>query len=133
MDHIPPLVATEEDPCGRNVPDTVSFMDEEDMTLPNNTKIKIIDNTTLIYIPVTLPCGVRTQCSPEVLSSCPMVLRTIQTDLMECFKLLPWSVHALVHRTTIWINASYSYGPKDDPRFLRHSTAHHQEGWLLHW
>lgn len=92
-----------------------------------------IDNTTLVYIPVRLPCGIQVQCAPEVLSGCPMVLRSLQTDLTQIFQVLPWSVHNLVKRTTIWVNASYCYGSRDDPRVLRHSTAHHEEGWLIHW
>ena len=92
-----------------------------------------IDNTTLVYIPVNLPCGVKVCCSPQVLSQCPMVLRSLQADLIQCLKVLPWSTHAFVKRTTIWVNASYSYGSRDNPRVLRHSTAHHQEQWLIHW
>ena len=92
----------------------------------------MINNTTLVYIPIRLPCGVQAFCAPEVFSKCPMILRSVQTDLVQIFKILPWSVHSLVKRTKIWINASYAYGSRDDPRVLRHSTAHHQEGWLIH-
>ena len=92
-----------------------------------------IDNTTLVYIPVRLPCGVETCCAPEVLSHCPMVLRSLQTDLVQILRILPWSVHSLVKRTKIWVNANYAYGLRDNPRVLRHSTAHHHEGWLIHW
>lgn len=91
-----------------------------------------IDNTRLVYIPITLPCGIQVQCAPDVLSNCPMILRSIQADLTQILKILPWSVHSLIKRTKIWVNASYSYGPGDDPRVLRHSTAHHEEGWLVH-
>jgi hypothetical protein len=99
----------------------------------SSNSIPTIDNTTLVYIPIRLPCGVDILCSPEVLSRCPMVLRSLQTDLVQILKVLPWSVHSLVQRTKIWVNASYAYGSRDDPRVLRHSTAHHQEGWLIHW
>jgi hypothetical protein len=127
----PPLLlstsSSEDDECHFNtaVDDTVSFMPEE-KTMP-------IDNTSLIYIPVHLPCGILVYCSPEVLSRCPMVLRSLQTDLIQCLRILPWSVHAFVRRTVIWVNFSYSYGSCDDPRVLRHSTAHHEDGWLVHW
>ena len=90
-----------------------------------------IDNTRLTYVPVKLPCGVTTYCAPDVLSGCPMVLRSLETDLQNIFKLLPWSVHSFLLRTHIWVNASYEYGPRDDPVILRHSTAHHYEGWLM--
>jgi hypothetical protein len=95
-------------------------------------RIVLIDNTSLVYLEIMLPCGVLAMCSPEVISSCPMVLRSLQTDLQQLFKILPTSVHDLVKRTSIWVNASYFYGPRDDPRVLRHSTAHHTEGWLIH-
>lgn len=125
-EHTQPLLSKDDPERRNNVPDTVSFM-------PDDDKKETIDNTTLTYVPVGLPCGVRILCAPEVLSGCPMVLRTLQTDLVQCLKLLPWSLHAFIKRTNIWVNASYSYGPKDNPRILRHSTAHHQEGWLIHW
>lgn len=95
-------------------------------------KIVLIDNTSLDYLEIMLPCGVRIMCSPEVLSSCPLILRSLQTDCRQLFRILPSSVHDLVRRTKIWVNASYSYGSRDDPRVLRHSTAHHCEGWLIH-
>jgi hypothetical protein len=95
------------------------------------TEIKHIDNTRLTYIPINLECGNQVYCAPDVLSNYPMILRSVQADLAHILKILPWSVHNLVKRTKIWINASYSYGPRDDPRVLRHSTAHHEEGWLV--
>lgn len=125
LEHTQPLLSTDDPECSY-FPETVSFM-------PDDDRKQTIDNTTLTYVPICLPCGVRVLCAPAVLSGCPMVLRTLQTDLVQCLKLLPWPLHALIKRTSIWVNASYSYGPKDDPRILRHSTAHHQEGWLIHW
>eukprot|EP00980_Cylindrotheca_fusiformis_P011281 scaffold2597_cov116-Cylindrotheca_fusiformis.AAC.9 len=95
-------------------------------------RIVLIDNTSLEYLEVMLPCGVRVMCSPEVLSTCPMILRSLQTDCRQLFRILPRSVHDLLRRTKIWVNASYAYGSRDDPRVLRHSTAHHSEGWLVH-
>jgi hypothetical protein len=93
---------------------------------------EMIDNTILHYIPIHLPCGVQALCSPQVLSKCPMILRSLQTDLLQILKKLPYSLHALIRRTKIWINASYSYGLRDNPRVVRHSTAHHEEAWLIH-
>lgn len=93
--------------------------------------ILYIDNTRRTYVPITLTSGNTVHCSPEVLSSCPMILRSIQTDLLEILRILPWSVHSLVKRTNIWVNLSYSYGTQDDPHILRHSTAHHERGWLV--
>lgn len=92
----------------------------------------VIDNNTLEYVEVRLPCGVMAMCSPQVLANCPLVLRSLQIDAQRLFTILPRSVHDLLRRTNIWVNASYSYGSFDDPHILRHSTAHHSEGWLVH-
>ena len=92
----------------------------------------LIDNTSLVYVEVKLSCGIRAMCTPEVLSRAPMILRSLQTDTNSLLKVLPVSVHGLVRRTTIWVNETYAYGSRDDPRVLRHSTAHHSEGWLVH-
>jgi hypothetical protein len=113
--------------------DTVDFGVETTGNNTNTTITPMIDNTALVYIPIRLPCGVQVLCAPEVLSGCPMVLRSLQTDLVHSLKVLPWSVHNVVRRIQIWVNATYAYGSRDDPRVLRHSTAHHQEGWLIHW
>ena len=93
--------------------------------------VRYIDNSRISYVPITLTTGNTVHCAPDVLSSCPMILRSIQTDLLEILNILPWSVHALVKRTNIWVNLSYSYGTQDEPHVLRHSTAHHEEGWLV--
>jgi hypothetical protein len=108
--------------------DTVDFGTTTKMDV-----VPTIDNTMLVYHSIRLPCGIQVMCAPNVLSGCPMILRSLQTDLVQIFRLLPWSVHSLIRRTNIWVNASYAYGSRDDPRVLRHSTAHHQEGWLIHW
>jgi hypothetical protein len=92
----------------------------------------MIDNRQLPYIPIRLPAsGVSVYCSPEVLSTCPMVLQSLQADVTQALRVLPPSVHALVRRTNLWVNASYSYGLSSDPQVLRHLTTHHQEGWLV--
>jgi len=94
----------------------------------------IIDNRTLEYIPVRLKCGICAYCSPDVLKHCPMVLRSIQADLSNCFKMLPISVHSLLRRTNLWLNYNgYAYGPKANPRILRHVTTHHHPAWLAEW
>lgn len=86
----------------------------------------IIDNRKLVYIPVRLNCGVCAQCSPDVLKHCPMVLRSIQADLRKAFSILPVAVHSLLRRTNLWLNYNgYAYGPKANPRILRHITTHH--------
>eukprot|EP00934_Nitzschia_sp_Nitz4_P001562 Nitzschia sp. Nitz4//scaffold341_size29662//7475//8725//NITZ4_008037-RA/size29662-processed-gene-0.26-mRNA-1//-1//CDS//3329548543//1562//frame0 len=97
----------------------------------SNLLYEYIDNTTLVYIPIQISTGNTVYCAPDVLSQCPMIVRSIQADLTQVLQLLPWSVHALIKRTQIWINSSYSYGPRDDPHVLRHSTTHHHEGWLI--
>lgn len=91
----------------------------------------LIDNTRHIYIPVKLTCGVRVLCRPEVLRRCPLILHDLNTDLRQCLSILPPSVHALVRRTQVWVNHSYSYGPRNHPVILNHSTAHHHEAWLM--
>ncbi|KAG7362875.1 hypothetical protein IV203_026235 [Nitzschia inconspicua] len=91
----------------------------------------LIDNRQLLYIPVRLQCGVRVYCSPEVLSMCPMVLQSLQADVTRALRVLPPSVHNLVRRTNLWVNASYSYGLVSDPQVLRHLTTHHEQGWLV--
>lgn len=94
----------------------------------------IIDNRKNVYIPVRLNCGVCAHCSPDVLKHCPMVLRSIQADLRKAFSLLPVSVHSLLRRTNLWLNYNgYAYGPKANPRILRHITTHHHPSWLMDW
>jgi hypothetical protein len=129
LDVVRPPIHREDSAETKVFDDTVDFGTK----LAFSNRIPTIDNTTLVYIPIRLPCGVQILCAPEVLSGCPMVLRSLQTDLVQILKVLPWSVHSLVKRTKIWVNASYAYGSRDDPHVLRHSTAHHQEGWLIHW
>eukprot|EP00566_Odontella_aurita_P009157 CAMPEP_0113582520 /NCGR_PEP_ID=MMETSP0015_2-20120614/31965_1 /TAXON_ID=2838 /ORGANISM="Odontella" /LENGTH=511 /DNA_ID=CAMNT_0000487211 /DNA_START=30 /DNA_END=1562 /DNA_ORIENTATION=- /assembly_acc=CAM_ASM_000160 len=92
---------------------------------------RMIDNTALFYVPLRLRCDVVAMCRPEVLARCPQVLHDLNADLFQCLRMLPLSVHALVRRTKIWINASYQYGPVDDPQMVGHSTAHHHDGWLV--
>jgi hypothetical protein len=115
-------------------PDTVDFgMSTLPQTLSSHAASysQPIDNTTLPYIAVLLPCGIETRCAPDVLSGYPMVLRSLETDMQNIFKLLPWSVHELLRRTKIWVNTTYSHGPRDDPKVLRHQTVHHHEDWLI--
>jgi len=92
----------------------------------------MIDNRQLIYIPIRLACGVCAYCSPDVLSNCPMVLRSIQADLTRALKIFPLSVHDLIRkRTNLWLNwRGYAYGPKANPNVLRHVTTHHGPDWL---
>jgi hypothetical protein len=91
----------------------------------------MIDNRQLPYIPIRLNCGVCVYCRPEVLSSCPMVLQSLQADIIKALRVLPASVHHLVRRTNVWVNASYSYGLQSDPQVLRHLTTHHEQAWLV--
>lgn len=91
----------------------------------------LIDNSILVYIPMKLPCGVTVHCRPDVLARCPSVLRDLNNDVEGCLDVLPTSAHALVRRTNIWINTTYYYGPREKPRNVNHSTAHHHEGWLF--
>uniref|UniRef100_A0A7S0F795 Uncharacterized protein n=1 Tax=Craspedostauros australis TaxID=1486917 RepID=A0A7S0F795_9STRA len=96
-----------------------------------NSRPVFIDNTTRVYIPVHLPCGVEVRCCPDVFKSAPLVLRSLQIDLSQCLKVLPWSVHHLIRRTRIWLNNSYVYGDLHNPNMLRHTTTHHDETWLV--
>lgn len=92
----------------------------------------MINNRQLVYVPIRLACGIRVYCSPEVLSTDPGVLRSLQADLTRIFRVLPRSVHCLIRRTNIWLNKSYMYGERADPQIMRHLTTHHEEGWLIH-
>lgn len=91
----------------------------------------LIDNSVLVYIPMKLKCGVTVQCRPDVLARCPSVLRDLNRDVEGCLQVLPPSVHPLVRRTQIWLNTTYYYGSRENPRNVNHSTAHHHEGWLF--
>jgi hypothetical protein len=95
-----------------------------------NDNTEFIDNRNLTYIPIRLACGNTVLCSPQTLAACPMILRSLQIDITEALKVLPRSVHKLVQRTNIWVNASYEYGNKRDPYVLHHSTTHHSATWL---
>jgi len=92
---------------------------------------KMIDNTSNVYVPVRLQCGVTTNCRPQVLAHCPNVLQDLNEDLSGCLHVLPVSLHDLVKRTVIWINLSYAYGPIDSPNEVKYCTAHHAEAWLI--
>lgn len=102
---------------------------EPDATSPLHEEM--IDNSNLVYLPIFLRCGVTVYCRPDVLARCPMVLRDLQLDLAQCIEVLPDSVTALVRRTAVWVNTTYYYGPRKNPRNVNHSTAHHHQGWLL--
>lgn len=91
----------------------------------------IIDNSRNIYLPIRLKCGVTTMCRPDVLVHCAGALDDLNKDLVNCFRLFPTAVHALIKRTRFWINLRYSYGSNEKPVHLNHSTAHHHHGWLL--
>lgn len=92
---------------------------------------RMIDNTALFYVPLRLRCDVVAMCRPEVIARCPQLLQELNADLFRCLRVLPLSVHGLVRRTKIWVNASYQYGPVDEPQTVGHSTAHHHDGWLI--
>ncbi|KAL7514682.1 hypothetical protein ACHAXN_012584 [Cyclotella atomus] len=89
-----------------------------------------IDNSKRIYTPHKLRCGVTVQVGEGVLEECPTVLRDLNHDLIGCLSVLPPSVRSLVRRTKIWLNRTYSFGPKSDPKNVKHTTAHHFAGWL---
>jgi hypothetical protein len=91
----------------------------------------LIDNSRNIYIPIQLGCGITVMCRPEVLTRCPLILKDLNSDLGQCLSILPRSVRHLVRRTQVWVNLSYSYGPRDRPLVLNHSVAHHHEAWLF--
>lgn len=113
--------------------DTVSFMPksgDSDLAWRRLYENKV-DNSLLNYLSIRLRCGVVAMCRTNVLTTCPSVLQDLNRDLSQCLEIMPWSVHALIRRTRIWVNLTYSHGPKDNPTFLSHSTAHHHEAWLL--
>ena len=91
----------------------------------------MIDNSNIVYWSIPLPCGFLIKVRPNVLWECPGVLHDLQQDLQQCLQLLPKSVHALVKQFTIWVNGTFVYGPVCKPKVVKHSTAHHHEGWLI--
>ena len=116
------------------VSDTVSFMpiDIKVMSHIHDAQYeKMIDNRFINYVAIKLRCGVIAMCRVNVLTLCPGVLKDLNCDLTQCLQVMPNSVHAFIKRTRIWVNLSYSYGPSDDPRLLRHTTAHHHHSWLI--
>jgi hypothetical protein len=90
-----------------------------------------IDNTTLMYLPIKLRCGVIIKCQPNVLVFCREVLVDLNDDITQCLACLPPSVRPLLRRTTIWVNLNYSYGPINNPKHVKHTTTHHHSGWLV--
>lgn len=91
----------------------------------------LIDNARNPYIRVRLRCGVVVMCRPEVFWWCPKVLPMIYSDVCEILALLPPSLAPLIQRTKIWVNHEYSYGPRQNPIHVKHTTAHHHQEWLL--
>jgi hypothetical protein len=107
-----------------------SSLDASSISLNQTTTL--IDNTQLVYMPIRLNCGITVYCSPQVLSTCPMILQSLQADVTRALNVLPPSVHSLLLKDVhIWVNASYSYGSTSDPCVLRHLTTHHHSGWLV--
>jgi len=90
-----------------------------------------INNTSLLYLPIKLKCGVTARCQPNVLVQCRQVLTDLNTDITQCLRVLPPSVHKLIKRTAIWINMEYSYGLLSNPKCIKHITTHHHVGWLV--
>lgn len=108
---------------------SLNMADDKNMDNDENQP-KMIDNSNLLYISLSLPCGVEVRARPGVLSNCPAILHELDQDLKECLALLPKSVHRLIKRTRIWINESYMFGPIDKPHKVNCGTTHHAEEWL---
>lgn len=109
------------------------FFQPESTQKPNAAKTAImIDNTQHVYIRVTLKQSqIKAHCRPAVLSACPQILQDLDDDLCECLRILPKSVHPMIRRTCIWINAQYAVGPIENPASLANATTHHHRAWLL--
>mmetsp|Transcript_20771 Transcript_20771/g.42566 ORF Transcript_20771/g.42566 Transcript_20771/m.42566 type:complete len:429 (-) Transcript_20771:112-1398(-) len=91
----------------------------------------LVDNSSRVYCPFRLKCGVTVQVGENVLEACPKILEQLNVDLVCCLHVLPASVRWLVRRTKIWVNRTYSYGPVNNPKSVNHTTAHHFAGWLM--
>ena len=89
-----------------------------------------MDVSGRLYVSVRLSVGVFCQCRPSVLRDHREVLEDLESDLRQCFRVLPKSVHSLLRRTKIWVNDEFIYGPLQKPILLRHLTTHHHESWL---
>jgi len=95
----------------------------------NNSKF--IDNTQNFYVPIRLKCGVTLQCHPQLFEANPKIIQILDADIAECIQILPPSIRNLIRRIQIWVNVTYTYGAIDDPRILKHTTAHHHRQWLV--
>lgn len=116
------------------ISDTVSFMPTDIKvmhTMHHASYAKMIDNRFINYVAIKLRCGVVAMCRTNVLTTCSSVLKSLNEDLAMCLEILPPSVHSLIRRIRVWVNLSYSYGAHDDPRLLKHTTAHHHHEWLI--
>lgn len=112
--------------------DTVSFMPVDIKVMSSTPNYhQMIDNSRVNYVAIRLRCGVTAMCRTNVLILCPQILQCLNYDVKQCLEMFPPSVHALIQRTRIWVNYTYSYGQRDDPRLLKHTTAHHADWWLL--
>jgi len=107
-------------------PRTVTNQPDHNQQFP-----ELIDNRNLLYLPVPLRCGVTAMCRDDVLSTCPMVLDCLNSDIEYVLSILPKSVHALVRRTNVFLNTSFEFGLRDNPTKVNYSTAHHEAGWLI--
>lgn len=64
----------------------------------------LVDNSSRVYCPFRLKCGVTVQVGENVLETCPKILEQLNVDLVCCLHVLPASVRWLVRRTKIWVN-----------------------------
>lgn len=117
-----------------HVGDTVSFMPTDFKVMSSmhhSSYAKMIDNRFVNYLAIKLRCGVIAMCRTNVLTLCQSALKDLNADFTRCLEIVPNSVRAFIKRTRIWVNLSYTYGPSDNPRLLRHTTAHHHHAWLV--
>lgn len=99
----------------------------------------MIDNSSNVYVPIRLACGVTAKCRPDVfVNDSPRILSILQDDLTRCFDVLPVSVHRWIRRrVTIWVNVTYTIANSTDlhqntqsTTCLNHMCTHHSAAWL---
>lgn len=82
------------------------------LVIPRESNIplsNLVDNSSRIYYPFRLKCGVTVQVGEHVLDASPNLLDQLNLDLVCCLHVLPASVRWLVRRTKIWVNRTYVY------------------------
>ena len=91
---------------------------------------ELVDNSHHVYRELKLSNGIIILFRDNIPQHCPEVFSILEEDITQSLKLLPRSVHPLVKRTRIWVNASYLTGQAKSPVSVNHLISHHHVEWL---